>query len=111
VNSGIDYSLDKISATDNIFASQFECSYKVKSDGKMCAVDQNIGPLRNKLSFDISMLASLPDPIEYCTNNEVSTSICVKGAVSSILVKNYANCQKTITYFAPDLLITKSADK
>lgn len=110
INSGINYSLDKISAYTNPTTNQFQCPYKSKADGKMCAVNTFVAPLKVN-SFDTAMLAQIPDPIEYCTSNEASTAICVNGAVSAMLIKNFDTCQKTVQFALPDLLITKSADK
>lgn len=110
VNSGINYSLDKISAISNPSTNQFECPYKTKSDGKICAVNTFVAPLKVN-AFDPSIIAQIPDPIEYCTTQETSSAVCIQGAVSAMYVRNYASCSKLITYSLPDLLITKSADK
>lgn len=75
----------------------------------MCAVDTYVTPL--KQSFDPSQIASLPDPIDYCSAAEVSNAVCVTTPVSSTLVKNYNSCIKPINIYQPDLLIIKSADK
>jgi hypothetical protein len=103
--------LDKISAYTNPSSDQFQCPYKTKSNGSICAVDSLIAPLRNKMNFNPSTLASLPDPIEYCSPSEANSAVCVNGAVSTMLVKNYSGCEKIVNFYVPDLLITKSADK
>lgn len=76
VNSGITYGLDKISAFTVASTNQFECPYKTKVDGKMCAVDQFVAG-KKVTSFDATTLAGIPDPIEYCNSNEISKAICV----------------------------------
>lgn len=110
VNGTVSHGLDKIGAYTNPTSNQFQCPYKVRSDGRMCAVDTLIAPMKIA-SLDMNALAQLPDPIDYCTATEVSTAICVNGPVSAILVKNPLSCTKEIALAQPDLLVTKSADK
>lgn len=110
VNGSISYSLDKLNAYNNPTTDKFQCPYKTRSNGTMCAVDTLVAPLKTT-SFDINTLAQLPDPIEYCTPTEVSSAICVPWAVSAIMVKNPNSCQKELVLAQPDLLVTKSADK
>ena len=76
VNGSISYSLDKLNAYNNPTTDKFQCPYKTRSNGTMCAVDTLVAPLKTT-SFDINTLAQLPDPIEYCTPTEVSSAICV----------------------------------
>lgn len=109
INSGINYGLDKITPY-NGSNNQFECAYKNKSDGKICAIQTFTAPLKVP-AFSPGIIAQLPDPIEYCTAQEKSTSTCVVGNVSAMLIKNYDTCEKLVSYDLPDLLVTKSADK
>ena len=109
VNGTISYALDKLGAMTTAITSQFQCPYKQRSDGKMCAVDTLVAPL--KASFDPTKIGSLGDPIEYCTTTEVSNAICINGLVGSTLVKNPNSCTKPLAIYLPDLLVTKSADK
>lgn len=110
INETVSYALDKIWAYTNPTTNQFQCPYKVRSDGRMCAVDTLVAPMKVS-TFDMNALAQLPDPLEYCTSSEVSSAICVNGPVSSILVKNPMSCTKEVVRAQPDLLVTKSADK
>ena len=101
--------MDKYSAYVTPSTNQFQCAYKTKADGKMCAVDTYVAPLKS--SFDPSTVASLPDPMDYCSSGEVSNAVCVTSPVSATLVRNYNTCNKPISIAKPDLLITKTADK
>lgn len=101
--------MDKYGAYVTPSTNQFECAYKTKTDGKMCAVNTYVAPLKS--TFDASKIASLPDPIDYCSPSEVSNAVCVTSPVSATLVRNYDVCTKPIAISKPDLLVTKTADK
>ena len=96
VNGSVDYKCDYYK---NYCLDDLVCAYKQKANGSLCAVKAPLAP------FQISFVppqnrATLPSPIEYCTETELATLACYvhNSNLTNIgVVKNKEVCQDTIT--------------